>query len=142
MALGLIDRLAHKGRVVEKGHGVRTLVLADITSEDVPTTPTAQVRLQLGEVCAGACTDVHVHQGATFFLLLSGDVQLEQLGLIERYEPGDCFSSPVGIPHRDVNPRDDRALVAVSLFLTPPGRAHIVSETEFPLVRDQVVEAP
>ena len=94
----------------------------------LPRDPEARVWIYNFEFLPEAYRNPHLHNGATFFLLLQGEFEAYfDDGTILRAKAGDVYSEPIGKIHRGHNPRDDIAVIGVSFSVTSPDRDHITN---------------
>ena len=120
-------RLALTGTVPE-GQQMFRRELFDGLYASLPRDPEARVWIYSFEFLPKAYTVPHLHNGATFFLLLQGAFEAHfDDGTILRAKAGDVYSEPIGKVHRGHNPRDDIAAVGISFSATSPDREHITN---------------
>lgn len=94
----------------------------------LPRDPEARVWIYSFEFLPGAYTDPHLHNGATFFVLLQGEFEAHfDDGSVLRAKAGDVYSEPIGKIHRGHNPRSDMAAIGISFSVTSPDREHITN---------------
>lgn len=102
-------------------------ILFDELYDRLPKDPAVRVRVYTGEVGPGVATDWHIHNGASFFLVVQGRVRLEYRDSDVEYRAGDVFTEPIGQLHRAVNPDDTVPMVAFGFQATSPDREHVVN---------------
>jgi len=120
-------RLALSGTVPEGQQMFRNELFNDLYAS-FPRDPEARVWIYSFEFLPKAFTIPHLHNGATFFLLLQGAFEAHfDDGSILQAKAGDVYSEPIGKIHRGHNPRDDIAAIGVSFSVTSPDREHITN---------------
>ena len=120
-------RLALSGTVPDGQKMFRNELFNDLYAS-FPRDPEARVWIYSFEFLPKAFTDPHLHNGATFFLLLQGEFEAHfDDGSILRAKAGDVYSEPIGKIHRGHNPRDDIAAIGISFSVTSPDREHITN---------------
>lgn len=93
-----------------------------------PKDPEARVWIYSFEFLPKSFTVPHLHNGATFFLLLQREFEAHfDDGTVFRAKAGDVYSEPIGKIHRGHNPRDDIAAIGISFSVTSPDRDHITN---------------
>ncbi len=131
-------RLALSGTVPD-GKQAHRNSLFDGLYASFPRDPQARVWIYSFEFLPGAYTDPHLHNGATFFVLLQGEFEAHfDDGTVLRAKAGDVYSEPIGKIHRGHNPRRDMAALGLSFSVTSPDREHItnvVGMTNDPMLR-------
>jgi len=116
--------------LVPAGREVFRNTLFDGLYASFPRDPESRVWIFTFEILPGGYTNPHLHNGATFFLLLQGEFQAHfDDGTVLRAKAGDVYSEPIGKVHRGHNPRRDVAAVGVSFSVTSPDRPHITDVT-------------
>lgn len=94
----------------------------------LPRDPEARIWIYSFEFLPGAYTDPHLHNGATFFVLLQGEFEAHfDDGSVMRAKAGDVYSEPIGKIHRGHNPRSDIAAIGLSFSATSPDREHVTN---------------
>lgn len=94
----------------------------------LPRDPEARIWIYSFEVLPGGYTNPHLHNGATFFVLMQGEFEAHfDDGSILRAKTGDVYSEPIGKIHRGHNPRSDISALGVSFSATSPDREHITN---------------
>lgn len=120
-------RLALSGNVPE-GQQMYRQELFDGLYASLPRDPEARIWIYSFEFLPKAYTVPHLHNGATFFLLLQGEFEAHfDDGSILRATAGDVYSEPISKIHRGHNPRDDIAAIGISFSATSPDREHITN---------------
>lgn len=102
-------------------------IVFDELYDRLPKDPAVRVRIYTGEVAPGVATDWHIHNGASFFLVVQGRVRIEYRGSDTEYRAGQVFTEPIGEIHRAVNPDRSIPLVAFGFQATSPDREHVVN---------------
>lgn len=122
-------RLALSG-TVPGGKQAHRNTLFDGLYASFPRDPEARVWIYSFEFLPKAYTDPHLHNGATFFVLLQGEFEAHfDDGSVLRAKAGDVYSEPIGKIHRGHNPRSDMAALGLSFSVTSPDRPHITNVT-------------
>lgn len=120
-------RVALSGTVPEGQQMFRNELFEGLYSS-FPRDPESRVWIYSFEFLPKAYTAPHLHNGATFFLLLQGEFEAHfDDGTVFRAKAGDVYSEPIGKIHRGHNPRDDIAAIGISFSVTAPDREHITN---------------
>ncbi len=115
---------------VPEGQQMFRKELFDGLYASLPRDPEARIWIYSFEFLPKAYTVPHLHNGATFFLLLQGEFEAHfDDGSIMRAKAGDVYSEPIGKVHRGYNPRDDMPAIGISFSATSPDREHITNVT-------------
>lgn len=109
--------------ILAPGEKFKREFLFDQLYESLPRDPQARVRVYHYEIAPGGWTNVHCHNGATFFICLQGEFEAHfEEGVLVRAKAGDVYSEPVGKLHRGHNPHPTIANVGIGFDLTNPDR--------------------
>ena len=120
-------RVALSGTVPEGQLMVRNQLFEGLYSS-FPRDPESRVWIYSFEFLPKAYTVPHLHNGATFFVLLQGEFEAHfDDGTMLRAKAGDVYSEPIGKIHRGHNPRDDIAAIGLSFSVTAPDRDHVTN---------------
>jgi quercetin dioxygenase-like cupin family protein len=98
--------------------------------EQMPRDPSVRVGVYTAEIVGGGKTAWHLHNGAGFFVVLQGSIDIEFEDEVRHYEAGDAYSEPIGKVHRAVNPDPEASFLCVGFVVTPPDRPHVVNVRE------------
>jgi quercetin dioxygenase-like cupin family protein len=96
-------------------------VLYEAPYELLPKDPSAIVTVYLGVHNPLSSTVWHYHNGASFFVVLQGRIEVEFEDEVRRFAAGDVYAEPIGKAHRAHNPDPEVKFVCVGFNATPPG---------------------
>lgn len=114
--------------ILEPGQDFRRAVLFDQLYASLPRDPNARVQMYHYEIAPGCSTNWHLHNGATFFLVLQGEFEAQfEDGTVFKAKAGDVYSEPIGKIHRGHNPSKTLANIGIGVSLTSPDREPVTS---------------
>lgn len=114
--------------ILEPGQAFRRASLFDTLYASLPRDTEARVQMYHYEIAPGGFTNWHLHNGATFFMVLQGQFEAHfEDGTIFRAKAGDVYSEPIGKVHRGHNPHASLANIGVGISLTSPDREPVTS---------------
>lgn len=76
-----------------------------------------QVIVQTREFAPGASSGWHVHPGTEIAYVVSGEMELQLAGKVEKLGPGDSFTAPRGVVHNGFNPGTTPAQIVITLVV-------------------------
>lgn len=96
----------------------------------LPRDPNARVQLYHYAIAPGGYTNWHLHNGATFFVVLQGQFEAHfEDGTSFSANAGDVYSEPIGKVHRGHNPSSEVINVGIGINLTSPDRDPVTNVT-------------
>ncbi len=114
--------------ILESDEGFRRAFVFDKLYESLPRDASARVQVYHYSIAAGAYTNWHLHNGATFFLVLQGEFEAHfEDGTRINAKVGDVYSEPIGKVHRGHNPRSDVPNIGIGINLTSPDREPVTN---------------
>ena len=113
---------------IKPGQQFHRNVLLDTLYASLPRDSEAKVQVYNAEIAPGGFTNIHCHNGATFFVALQGlfEAHFEE-GILIRGRAGEVSSEPIGRMHRGHNPHPDLPYLCIALCLTAPDREHVTN---------------
>ena len=97
-------------------------VLYEAAYEHLPRDPSVNVVVYIGVHNPGSYTAWHYHNGASFFAVLQGRIEVEFDDEVRTFAVGDVYAEPIGKVHRAHNPDPDVKFVCVGFNATPPDK--------------------
>lgn len=120
-------KLRLDGRV-RPGQQFHRNMLLETLYASLPKDPQAKVQVYNAEIVPGGFTNMHCHNGATFFVALQGIFEAHfEDGILIKAKAGDVYSEPIGKMHRGHNPHPDLPYLCIALCLTAPDREHVTN---------------
>ncbi|HEU4451368.1 MAG TPA: cupin domain-containing protein [Gaiellaceae bacterium] len=93
----------------------------------LPRDPSVTINVYVGVHAPHSRTAWHFHNGASFFAVLQGRIEVEFADETRAYAAGDVYSEPIGKVHRAYNPDPELNFVCVSFNATPPDREMVTT---------------
>jgi quercetin dioxygenase-like cupin family protein len=113
---------------LKTGEQLHRNVLFDQLYSSLPRDPQARVQIYNAEIAPGGFTGWHLHNGATFFIVLQGIFEAHfQEGILIRAKAGDVYSEPIAKVHRGHNPHPTVPFLCIGICLTAPDREHVTN---------------
>jgi quercetin dioxygenase-like cupin family protein len=106
-------------------------VLYEAPYEFLPRDPSVTINVYIGVHNPLSSTAWHFHNGASFFAVLQGRIEVEFEDEVRRFAAGDVYAEPIGRVHRAHNPDPEVKFVCVGFNATPPDR-EMVTQVEAP----------
>jgi quercetin dioxygenase-like cupin family protein len=97
-------------------------VLYEAPYELLPRDPSVTITVYIGVHNTLSSTVWHYHNGASFFVVLQGRIEVEFEDEVRRFAVGDVYAEPIGKIHRAHNPDPEVKFVCVGFNATPPDR--------------------
>ena len=97
-------------------------VLYEAPYELLPRDPSVTITVYIGVHNPLSSTVWHYHNGASFFVVLQGGIEVEFEDEVRRFAVGDVYAEPIGKIHRAHNPDPEVKFVCVGFNATPPDR--------------------
>jgi quercetin dioxygenase-like cupin family protein len=116
--------------ILEHGEQFRRAFLFDTLYESLPRDPSARVQMYHYSIAPGGYTNWHLHNGATFFLVLQGEFEAHfEDGTRFSAKLGDVYTEPIGKVHRGHNPGSEVPNIGIGINLTSPDREPVTNVT-------------
>jgi quercetin dioxygenase-like cupin family protein len=98
--------------------------------DGLPRDPSVTVSVYVGVHAPLSRTAWHFHNGASFFAVLQGRIEVEFADETLTHRAGEVYSEPVGKVHRAYNPDPELNFVCVGFNVTPPGLELVTTVAE------------
>lgn len=113
---------------LKPGEQLHRNVLFEQLFASLPRDPQVKVQIYNAEIAPGGFTNWHLHNGATFFIVLQGMFEAHfQEGILIKAKAGDVYSEPIGKIHRGHNPHPTIPFLCIGIGLTAPDREHVTN---------------
>src|SRR5215469_9404580 len=113
---------------LKPGEQLHRNILFEQLYSSLPRDPQVKVQIYNAEITPGGFTNWHLHNGATFFIVLQGMFEAHfQEGILIKAKAGDVYSEPIGKVHRGHNPHPNVPFLCIGVCLTAPDRDHVTN---------------
>jgi quercetin dioxygenase-like cupin family protein len=106
-------------------------MLYEAPYELLPRDPSVTISVYIGVHNPRSFTAWHYHNGASFFAVLQGRIEVEFEDEVRCFSAGDVYAEPIGKVHRAHNPDPEVKFVCVGFNATPPDQ-ELVTTVEAP----------